>query len=175
MKKEFEIIVINWEKVPLKANQDFNNQWDYGLYSVYGNHIAYGKDSLLYIGQARDNTFTQRLFNDKRISEDFYETTQTPEYVRLGWIVKSNENNSDVDNEKWTEYIDVAESLLISSHCPSMNSQLKIKLSSIGATLNGKNYLIINKGDRGSLLPEISSINCSYEFYNYETPLNFKN
>jgi hypothetical protein len=67
MKKEFEIIVINWEKVPLKANQDFNNQWDYGLYSVYGNHIAYGKDSLLYIGQARDNTFTQRLFNEKRI------------------------------------------------------------------------------------------------------------
>ena len=24
---------------------------DYGLYQIYGHHIVYGKDSLLYIGQ----------------------------------------------------------------------------------------------------------------------------
>ncbi len=34
---------------------------DYGLYQIYGCHVIFGSDSLLYIGMARDQTFGQRL------------------------------------------------------------------------------------------------------------------
>ena len=33
---------------------------DYGLYQIYGRHIIFGADSLLYIGMARYQTFGQR-------------------------------------------------------------------------------------------------------------------
>ena len=34
---------------------------DYGLYQIYGRHILFGADSLLYIGKAEGVTFKQRF------------------------------------------------------------------------------------------------------------------
>ncbi len=34
---------------------------DYGLYQIYGKHILCGKDTLLYIGEATEQTFSTRF------------------------------------------------------------------------------------------------------------------
>ena len=39
---------------------------DYGLYQIYGRHIIFGANSLLYIGKAEGLTFSQR-FNQHRL------------------------------------------------------------------------------------------------------------
>lgn len=174
MTEQVEIIVINWEKIPFASSTAFNRVWDFGLYQIYGGHNSYGKDSLLYIGKARDNTFSQRLLNDKRLHSDFNETTIYPEYIRLGWIVKSNKDLKPIyEEEKWSEYIDIAENLLISSHCPAMNSQLDLKLYQIGEKYDNKNVIILNIGDKGNILPEISTFRNTYKFYEYETPFGY--
>ena len=38
-----------------------NGKDDYGLYQIYGTHIVYGANSLLYIGKAEGLTFSQRF------------------------------------------------------------------------------------------------------------------
>ena len=58
------IVRIEWEgpfSIEEVLELDDRNK-DYGLYQIYGHHIVYGKDSLLYIGQP-GNTFSQR-FNE---------------------------------------------------------------------------------------------------------------
>lgn len=175
MKTEIEIIAINWHKVEFKPSDFYNRKWDYGLYQIYGNHNAYGQNSLLYLGKARYNTFTQRLLNEKRLHSDFNETTAYPEYVRLCYIAKSNEQQVVSDEEqRWGEYIDIAEHILISTHTPALNSQLDFKLFKIGEKYANRNILILNLGDRGNLLPEITTLKNSYMYYNHETPFGYE-
>ena len=40
---------------------ELNRKDDYGLYQIYGHHIVYGANSLLYIGKAESLTFSQRF------------------------------------------------------------------------------------------------------------------
>jgi hypothetical protein len=175
MKVEVEIIPINWEVVEMKPTNDFNRKFDFGLYQIYGNHYSYGQDSLLYIGKARDNTFSQRILNEDRIHCGFTETTISPTSIRLGWISKSNLETSPIEDEKkWKDYIDIAEDLLISTHTPALNSQLGFNLHKIAGKYQGKNIIILNLGDRGNILPEISTIRNSYMFYNHEKPFGFE-
>jgi len=175
MIQQVEIIPIFWELIEYKASGDFNRKFDYGLYQVYGNHYSYGKNSLLYIGKARDNTFSQRLLNNDRLFADFSETTIEPTIIRLGWIAKSNDSKSEIEDEQnWKEYIDIAEKLLISTHPPALNSQLEYNLYKINGKCQQRNILIINLGDRGNILPEVSTLRNSYLFYNHERPFGFE-
>ncbi len=175
MKQEVEIITVNWEWIEFKSSNEFDRKFDYGLYQIYGNHYSYGQNCLLYIGKARDNTFTQRLLNNNRIHNDFAESTIFPTSIRLGWITKSSDKNIvTLDEEKWKDYIDIAEHLLISTHTPALNSHLEFKLFKIGQKYAGRNILILNLGDKGNILPEVSTFRNTYMFYNHEKPFGFE-
>ncbi len=182
MERKVEIIVIEWEKIDFKVEviekwkEKPKEKWDCGLYQIYGDHYAYGKDSLLYIGQA-GNSFSERLLKKDRLFGDFLETTVSPESIRLGRIVKAQADKDRVIEEEksWDRYIDIAENILISTHPPALNSQLTFKLYQLNDKYEnmGEHYLIINLGDRGNLLPEVSTLRNSYLFNNYDTPFGF--
>lgn len=171
------IIPISWEKIEYEKVCTHGKNTDAGLYQIYGRHHAYGPDSLLYIGQA--GNFSERI-NEKRWFNDFLETTVEPDFVRLGRIAKSNDKKAEVlaeeDGKLWSEFITLAEKLLISTHTPAFNSQLDYKLSGTlqNWTTNGRQIIVLNFGDRGSLLPEVSTFRNSYTYYTYETPFGTK-
>ena len=178
-----EIIIIKWEVAAVTDNgwQDFlskigkyNNPWDKGLFQVYGNLCAYEQNSLLYIGKAEDS-FAVRLLNNSRRRGGFLETTAEPLTIRLGWIVKNNkyQNQTIEEEENWNRYIDVAEDVLVSTHTPALNSQFSYNLYKFGEKYKDGNYLIINWGDRGNLLPEVSTLRNTYRFEDYETPFGW--
>ena len=52
------IIHVQWDG-PFTLDQlsEMNNEYDYGVYQVYGSHPIYGSDVLLYIGKAGKLTF----------------------------------------------------------------------------------------------------------------------
>jgi hypothetical protein len=67
--------------------------------------------------------------------------------------------------------IDIAEKMLIKSHSPAFNKQENTGL--FDANLE-EQFLILNWEDRGSLLPEISTLRYSFKYWNYEEPLKEK-
>ena len=116
---------------------------DYGVYQIYGQHPAYGPNSLLYIGQANRQTFGIRINQE-------------------GW-----KGHSDADNlaiyvgrlagvetpalKVWEQQITIAERLLIYSHFPAANSAGLNQLPT--AT---EQYHLLNWGHYRQLLPEVS-------------------
>lgn len=57
------LIQIDWDG-PYKLNElDTlqNDEIDYGIYQLYGKHLTYGSDVLLYIGKADQQTFGRRI------------------------------------------------------------------------------------------------------------------
>ena len=116
---------------------------DYGVYQIYGQHPAYGPNSLLYIGQANSQTFGVRINQE-------------------GW-----QGHSDADNleiyvgrlagaqtptlEIWEQQITIAERLLIYSHFPAANS------AGLNRLPDGiEQYHLLNWGHYRQLLPEVS-------------------
>ncbi|MCO5239538.1 MAG: hypothetical protein M9904_05735 [Chitinophagaceae bacterium] len=176
--EELIIIPIVWEKIPFDTTTALGKKSDSGLYQIYGRHNAYGRDSLLYIGQA--GVFSQRLLYEERFFKDFLETTAEPDSVRIGRIVKANSKKSETipeeNNPVWNDLINWAEKLLIATHTPAFNSQLDHKLYGIlDNWINDKKHIVVlNFGDRGCLLPEVSTFRNSYAFYEYETPFGFE-
>ncbi|GAJ99970.1 hypothetical protein [Geomicrobium sp. JCM 19055] len=129
---------------------------DYGLYQIYGNHVTYGSDVLLYIGQANNQTFRTRLgqHNDKYVIMN--DSAHTKIYIgRIG-------GEHQIDNNVWYEQIKNAERLLIHVHKPAFNSQF--------ITDRTRNELdrihILNWGNRRHLLPEVSSVRWGIESNN---------
>jgi len=115
----------------------------YGLYQYCGTHPVYGRESLLYIGQAFDRDFS------KRLSEHVHETwSSTPIEIFLGFIA----SREKLDEDSWRNEVDLAEALLIYTHSPAWNSS-NIKTIDY-SRFDGVH--IFNWGDRGSLLPEVS-------------------
>lgn len=163
------IVNIYWDKYEYEESQikELNAANDYGLYQIYGRHSAYGKDALLYIGQASSQTFSQRL--TKRW--EFIESCAYPHTMRIGRIVKSNDPSDKLEwNEnRWIEMINHCEKLLLHTHAPAFNKQGNSGLYNIDNSNN--NIHIFNWGDFGDLLPEVSSYRYSFKYWNYETPL----
>lgn len=163
-------INIYWDKYEYEEPEirKLNGPTDYGIYQIYGRHNAYGKNALLYIGQAYGQTFAKRL--DKRW--EFIESGAYPHTLRIGKIVKHN--NQDIplewDKCKWNEMINNCEKLLLQSHAPAFNKKGNSGLYDISNDEN--NIHIFNWGDFGDLLPEISSYRYSYKYWDYETPLS---
>lgn len=98
-------------------SQDWSGN-DYGLYQIYGNHILCGKATLLYVGKAVEQTFSQRFSQHKK---DWLNKEQDIE-IYLG-RAKENEAYSKADNWKaWEEDIGIAELVLIYKYSPNYNS-----------------------------------------------------
>ena len=77
-------ITIEWEgPFTICAVKEMDDRDDYGLYQIYGEHIIFGKNSLLYIG-ATNLKKTGRTFSDR-----FKEHSRN-------WIDYDRENGKDV-------------------------------------------------------------------------------
>ena len=109
------IIHIQWDGLhPLNSLSQLNNESrDYGVYQVYGYHPTYGSDSLLYIGQANQQTFYTR------ISQENWELEEREFNFFVGRLadVKQPTDNA------WSKRIDLAEKFLIYAHFPAYNSR----------------------------------------------------
>lgn len=165
-----QIINIHWDKLDFEQEQisKLNGPADYGIYQIYGRHNAYGKDALLYIGKAYDQTFSKRL-SDRF---EFIESCAFPHTIRLGRIVKSNIKDDPQDWDyklRWNDMIDSCEKLLLYTHAPAFNKQRNSGLYDISD--EAKNIHIFNWEDFGDLLPEVSAYRYSFKYWHYETPL----
>ena len=104
---------------------------DFGIYQVYGPHPASGTESLLYIGQANDQTFAARFTNfDRQLwnpdSDDgLWEDNTALLRFFTGRVhpLQDEQDRGAIGDELWGTYIDVAEKLLICAHTPHRNAQ----------------------------------------------------
>ena len=136
---------------------------DFGIYQVYGPHPASGTESLLYIGQANDQTFAARFTNlDRQLwnpdSDDgLWEDNTALLRFFTGRVhpLQDEQDRGAIGDELWGTYIDVAEKLLICAHTPHWNVQgvsgIKREQTDVY-----DNCHVLNWGTRASLLPEVS-------------------
>ncbi len=164
------IVNIVWENYVYSKTeiQKLSKPTDFGLYQIYGRHPAYGKNALLYIGQANAQSFAIRLKN----RFEFEESSAYPHTLRVGRIVKSTELDKQLewDESRWNEMITLSEKLLLLSHATAFNKQGNSGL--YDDTDESKNIHIFNWEDYGDLLPEVSSYRYSYKYRTYENPLS---
>ena len=114
-----------------------NRNKDYGLYQIYGHHIIYGVDSLLYIGET-GQTFSER-FNEHTV----WLKEEDGVFIHVGRIA-----SEDYDEQVRKD----AEALTINWHSPAYNS------SNI-ETYNGQRLKVVNRGERRDLCAEYISDN----------------
>lgn len=173
MNQNINIITISWEKIEfdIEIIKTLNREHDFGIYQIYGRHHAYGNDALLYIGKAEDRNFATRLQDGGRIYSDFMETSVEPTSIMLGYIsMTSNKEdyekyNLDKYEHEWKKNISIAEKILIATHPPALNKQLANRFGNMNLD---EDYLIINWGNYGKLLPEVSTLRNSYKFYDFD-------
>lgn len=118
-----------------------NDEIDYGIYQIYGNHLVYGDNVLLYIGQANEQTFYTRI-------------TQTAYWLEkhFSFYIGRISGQFTPSYEIWHDQISAAEQLLINIHAPAYNT----------ANINSfnedkvRNLHILNVGEYKGLLPEVS-------------------
>ncbi len=144
-------IRVEWEgpfsiKEVLKLN---DQDEDYGLYQIYGHHIIFRADSLLYIGKAEGSTFSQRF--SQHCSGWLSEEEGVS--VRVGRIASGDYADDPPDLSDWQQVLRDAEALTIYWHSPPYNSQ------NIN-NYNGQRLKVINKGKRGALVAKYISDEC---------------
>ena len=130
----------------LKLNDQSDDSDDYGLYQIYGRHIIFGANSLLYIGKAEGLTFSQRF--SQHCSEWLLEEEDVS--IRVGRIASEDYAYDPPDWSDWGKVLRDAEALTIYWHSPPYNSQ------NIN-DYNGQRLKVINKGKRGALVEEYIS------------------
>ena len=123
------VINIEWEG-PLSVERTINEKtdageepdWsgnDYGLYQIYGNHILCGKNTLLYIGKAVEQTFSERIGQHYR---DFLKKEEDVE-IYLGRVFDTERHSKEDGWQSWYSDIDTAERIVLYKYCPNYNSQ----------------------------------------------------
>lgn len=171
-KEEVYVINIEWEKIKFDFNshKEKDKPEDYGIYQIYGYHPAYGEDSLLYIGKAQNQNFGTRL-NERW---EFVESGSQPTSIRLGRIMRSSKSgeNHTWDIKQWKEMIGIAEMILIKAHSPAMNKQENTGVFVIDKYFDNNHFLIINRNDFGQLLPEVSTLRMSYQFWHFDKAIS---
>ncbi len=149
-----EIIHIEWSG-PLTLQQvtGCHEERDYGVYQIYGGHVVYGSDVLLYIGKAGSQHFGTRI-----PQETHWVDNHDADRIRvyLGRIAGEITPSDEIRGRQ----IDLAERLLIYSHHPAYNAQ-----KNLGA-LSGdlQNVHVFNWGHHASLLPEVSGARWAGKF-----------
>ncbi len=145
-----KVIHIQWQGPfklsKIKAIKDESK--DYGVYQIYGAHRVYGTNVLLYIGKANKQTFAQRIGQEEW---DIWEYNEGKVVIRLGRLV-GEQTPSD---KQWENQIDLAEVLLINAHKPAQNASNIGELSQLRDKAL-RNVHVLNWGDFGALMPEVS-------------------
>ena len=119
---------------------------DYGLYQIYGRHIIFGANSLLYIGKAEGLTFSQRF--NQHCSEWLSEEEGVS--IRVGRIASEDYIYDPPDWSDWQKVLRDAEALTIYWHSPPYNS---MNISEY----KGQRLRVVNKGERSALVAEYIS------------------
>jgi hypothetical protein len=156
--KTAKLIQIDW-KGPYsleELNLLDDKSHDYGIYQIYGKHIVYGKDVLLYIGKADLQTI------GKRVSQENWWDTNDSNHLK---IYAGRLAGEKTPQEKiWSKEIDLADKLLINVHKPAYNSK---NLTSIpDAEL--QDIHILNWGNHRDLLPVASGLRWTRKLDNAE-------
>lgn len=144
------VIHLQWDgPFTLQEVQEMNNNYDYGVYQVYGSHPVYGSDVLLYIGKASQRTFSVRLQEHEQFLYN-----QDAGNIRY-YIGRLAGVQTPADPE-WEHQIDMVETLLIHSHWPAANSRNIQTLGGHAAEIADAH--VLNWGQRRSLLSEVSGL-----------------
>jgi hypothetical protein len=91
---------------------------DYGLYQIYGEHILCGKNTLVYIGKAVEQTFSSRFLQHRKLWLENELNTQ----VYIGRIYDPEKHSKKEDWNGWKQDVDFAEKILIYKYSPNYNS-----------------------------------------------------
>lgn len=156
----------SFEEVSEYVKKDERGQnTNYFFYQIYGEHICYGKDVLLYIGmseksknesllvdgilerlKSHHHRWTNGLCSEIKIYIGSYgQFTNWVEWKKTKYYKKPNNDN--------LPSIKMIESLLIYAHKPSMNCASKDCLTE----LKKKTFRLFNTGRRRSIMPELST------------------
>ncbi|OGX27940.1 MAG: hypothetical protein A2787_00495 [Omnitrophica WOR_2 bacterium RIFCSPHIGHO2_01_FULL_48_9] len=106
----------------MKDGGSKKNKWsgeDYGLYQIYGRHILAGKNALLYVGQAVQQTFSARF---KQHEKDWMRYERGCK-IHLGKV--KADPKKDRGSRQWKKDVDIAEAILVYKYTPNYNSSLK--------------------------------------------------
>ena len=136
-KTPYQEIIIEWsDREFFKKGKDFT-QFDVKkenvLYQIYGDHHIYGRNTLLYIGR----TINADARIKTHLDRSFFQFVNNCS-VSIGTI------NPDED----LDVLEVAESILIANHKPSLNKEFihdisqKAKLHKIIVINNGNNEML---------------------------------
>jgi hypothetical protein len=121
---------------------------DFGLYQVYAHHPVYGR-TLVYIGKAREQTFSQRIAQHHWDSGSENDPNNIEIYV--GRLMGA----TTPELARWRWEIDVAEKLLIHSHGPAYNALHVYQAPSAGECSDVR---VLNWGSNRSLAREVSGL-----------------
>ena len=146
-----------------KAVEKFKRSKDIGLYQLYGRHLVFGRDSLLYIGMTTDK-FKNRIFEHAKeyeIDKLYKKRRWVKDVAGVFGAVYCGRLCTDESGEKYIkrgkisceheQQIKDAEKLLIYACSPPGNSKLgKIE------DIEDKELHILNFGSCGSLPTEVS-------------------
>ena len=150
VEKEMRHLTIEW-KGPFTIDEVRgmkNLRNDYGLYQIYGEHIIFGKDSLLYIGRT-ETTFRDRFFDQS--------------YAHWkDWIQYDIKDGKDVSiyiarvrpGVFDDEFLNDAEALQIYWHSPPYNSA---NIYDYDRDKRLHPFEIVNEGERRKLVEWLST------------------
>jgi hypothetical protein len=96
---------------------DWNGD-DYGVYQIYGKHIIYGRNTLLYIGKATNQTFSTRIKQHKRWWLDKEENIE----IYLGRIYNRRRHSPKDKWNSWMKDVKTTEEILLYKYSPNYNS-----------------------------------------------------
>ena len=156
--KEFKIYHLFWKRQLWNDSifKDFNGDCDYGLYQVYGDHPIYGSDTLLYIGKAAEETFSNRMRGHGDFDTYPYALTR----IHFGYFCEID----DINQQNWEDAISIVEPILIKSFMPPLNgTRVKSLLDS-----PDENILVFNWGNAGRLFQEVSNLRSSVYYHDCE-------
>lgn len=141
------IVHIEWEgPYSFVEITNYDNANDIGIYQVYGNHILYGKNVLLYIGSTVKQTFFQRISQE---GWDIGDNISQYKF-RLGRLKKdSSRKHSKIEDD-----IKLIEKLLIYAIRPALNTSNTISIDDDKL----KKILVLNWKEIGDLPAEISGL-----------------
>jgi len=142
-----KLVRVRWQRRSLADVECATGDDDYGVYQVYGQHLVFGPGSLLYIGLAAKQSFAQRLKQHRPWLDHENDVS-----VRLGRLHPDDYGDDDPTEgwPKWSALVRSVESLLIFWHSPPYNSSSIVRYD--GPPLHVQNW-----GDRGALVPELTS------------------
>lgn len=141
-----------WEKFQI---DEIYKKQNIGLYQVYGDHIVYGRNVLLYIGQTKRD-INMRLKEHDDFNETNINTNSLMYY--FGEIYKSD----DVNEGNLEKIIDEVETILLKSHYPSYNSN---EIKGLIWQKDYYNSIVLNWNNYGALLPEVSGLRFSSKYW----------